>query len=252
MIVALLSLARIRGIIFDVDGLLLDSEKIFADCFKNVTGMELTTDIHVKAMGLTGIQLGKFLMEMYNITGDPAEFMRKIDICADYLYPFSEVLPGAREIVQKFAKHNIKMGVSTGGKRVHHEAKIANHQDIFSKIEATTFGSEITHGKPNPEIFVKTMEKLNITDPSEVLVFEDAPNGVKAAISGGMKCVIVPNHHTPYKEQLENLGVVPTMYLKSLLEFDYSAFLFIDRNGQEVTFDNLILESNDEINNKEL
>ncbi|EAY14162.1 HAD-superfamily hydrolase, subfamily IA, variant 3 containing protein [Trichomonas vaginalis G3] len=237
MIIALLSLAKIRGVIFDVDGLLLDSEDIFARCFKNVTGMELTLDVHVKAMGLTGVNLGKSLMDSCNISGDPAEFMKKIDNCTIGLYPTSKLLQGAREIVHKFARHNIKLGIATGAKQCQFEVKIINHKDVFSKFEAFTYGSDVTRGKPNPDIFLITMEKLNLTDPSEILVFEDAPNGVKAAISGGMKAVIVPNPLTPYKQYLEKLGAVPTMELKSLLDFDYSSYQFIDRYGNEVVFD---------------
>ena len=77
------------------------------------------------------------------------------------------------------------MSVASGANKSNYGYKITKHKEIMSKIKTLTFGNEVNYAKPNPEIFLVTMRKLGIESPENCLVFEDSPDGIKAAVDGG-------------------------------------------------------------------
>ena len=79
------------------------------------------------------------------------------------------------------------MAVGTSSARNVMEIKITNHSKLFSMFDAVVCGDEVEHGKPNPDIFLSAARKINATDPEKCLVFEDALNGVHAALAAKMK-----------------------------------------------------------------
>lgn len=216
----------IQAIIFDCDGLLIDSEGIFAQAMKDLTGFELTTDLHLKIMGTRGPECGKILMDAHDIKGDPKEFMANFDKHLNTLLPKANMLPGAKELIEKFAKMGLPMGIATGSNRCNYDAKVVKHGETMKNISVIVCGDEVSKGKPNPEIFLKTMEKLGFEHPENCLVFEDSPGGIKAAVDAGFPCVMVPDKDFPYQRVLDNYGVKPTYMLNSLEEFELSMFDF--------------------------
>ncbi|EAY04421.1 haloacid dehalogenase-like hydrolase family protein [Trichomonas vaginalis G3] len=221
----------IRCVICDVDGLLIDSEGIFAKAIKHYSGHELTQDLHLAIMGTTGPTCGKILMKGFGLEGDPIEWMQKFDIVLNGFLKESDLMPGARQLVKKFHEMRVPIGIATGSNRCNLEAKCTKNMDLLDMLDTSTCGNEVTHGKPNPEIFLTTMKKLGIDDPTQVLVFEDAPTGVKAAISAGMQCIMVPDKSLPYQKLLDDYGVKPTLMLDSLEQFDFSMYKFINKDG---------------------
>lgn len=227
-------MSQIKCVICDVDGLLVDSEGIFAAAVLKYSGHELTEDLHLAIMGTKGPQCGKILMKAFGIEGDPVEYMQKFDIVLNELLPESELMPGAQKLVETFLAKRIPIGIATGSNRCNLDAKTVKSKELFAKFDASTCGDEVTHGKPNPEIFLTTMKKLGVTDPKEVLVFEDAPTGVKAAISAGMHCVMIPDKTLPYQRLLDEYEVKPTIMLDNLDQFDFKSFKFVNKDGQIV------------------
>ena len=176
----------IKGAIFDVDGLLLDSEPIFVKACEETTGHPMTTEQHIQLLGRNSHDCGIIMTKMYNIQEDPDEFMVRLNSKLRELLPEAELMKGAKEIVSGFIQRNIPLALATGSSKLNYGAKISRHLDFFNQFNSTTVGDEVTHGKPNPEIFLIAMKKLGIDDPSSILVFEDSPGGVKCANNAGV------------------------------------------------------------------
>ena len=216
----------IRAVIFDVDGLLLDSEGIFLRAMKDVTGHEMDVETHLGIMGTTPYDCGKIIMERYGIEGEPLPFMAEFDKHLNVLLPEAPLMPGAAALVNKLDSMGMPMAIATGSNTENLKAKTINHQGLFALFKAKTCGNEVKNGKPNPEIFLKSLSKLGDIDPQNTLVFEDAPAGVKAAVSAGMAVVMVPNKEYPFQQVLSKLGATPTLMLDSLEDFDFNQFKF--------------------------
>ena len=216
----------VKGIIFDCDGLLLDSERHFATTIQHLTGHELTKDLHLKIMGTNGIQCAKIILDEFGIDEDPALFVKELDAYLNTLLPESDLMPGAEELLKLFDSLKIPMSLASGSSRCNYSAKISKHRDVMNLIKITTFGNEVKKGKPDPEIFIQSMRKMGIDTPESCIVFEDSPGGIKAAVDAGFPCVMVPNPDFPYEELLAKYDVKPTYMLASLEDFKPGMFDF--------------------------
>ena len=134
----------------------------------------------------------------------------------------ADMMEGAERLVNHFHNHGIPMAVATSSMKESYEAKTVNHQEIFSKFHHIATGShpDIEHGKPAPDIFQICARLFDCeVQPSQCLVFEDAPNGVEAALSAGMQVVMVPDKRIPPDRLRE-----ATQLLYSLAEFQPEDF----------------------------
>ena len=134
----------------------------------------------------------------------------------------ADMMEGAERLVNHFFSHNIPIAVATSSMQESYEAKTVNHQEIFSKFHHVATGShpDIEHGKPAPDIFRICASLFDgEVHPSQCLVFEDAPNGVDAAIAAGMQVVMVPDKRIP-PDRLHHA----TQLLYSLAEFQPEDF----------------------------
>ena len=94
------------------------------------------------------------------------------------------------------------------------------------KIHHVVSGSDVTHGKPHPEIFLKALGGFENVKPEEALVFEDSPLGIKAANDAGMPSVFIPDPNMDTAASLAEQNATPTVTIKSLNDFDFSQFDF--------------------------
>ncbi|KAH0786018.1 haloacid dehalogenase-like hydrolase family protein [Histomonas meleagridis] len=216
----------IHGVIFDIDGLLLDTEPIFVMAMEKTTGHPLSKEFHIKLMGRSGFEAAPWIIEKYSLSYTEEEVVNKIDENLSSLLPNAKLFPGTHNLVARLKEMKLPLGLATGSNRINFGNRTRPHQEFFSQFQCATCGDEVKQGKPNPEIFLKTMEKMGITNPKNVLVFEDAPAGVKCANNAGMAVVMVPDKDLPLEESLGEFDAKPTIVLKSLSDFDFNAFKF--------------------------
>lgn len=113
------------------------------------------------------------------------------------------ILPiiGAERLLRHLYQHKIPFCLATSSGQDMVEIKITHHHEIFKLFKHRVCGSsdpEVKQGKPAPDIFLIAASRFSDKpDPSQCLVFEDAPNGVKAAHSAGMQVVMVPDERVP-------------------------------------------------------
>ncbi|XP_065304272.1 probable pseudouridine-5'-phosphatase isoform X2 [Dermacentor albipictus] len=130
---------------------------------------------------------------------------------------------GAERLLRHLHAHGIPMAVATSSTPASFALKMTQHQDIvdlFDHVVCSGGEARVKRGKPHPEIFLVAASKFVETPPSEkVLVFEDSPMGVTAALSAGMQVVMVPDPHID-----EEIRRRATLCIVSLTEFKPELF----------------------------
>jgi len=142
-------------------------------------------------------------------------------------FPHSKLLPGAEKLITHLHSSGVNIAVATSSPKDTYQLKTTNHKQLFSKFELVVNGSddpEVKNGKPSPDIFLVCASRFMQppTHVSSCLVFEDSPAGVKAALSAGMQCVMVPDERMFTTPQHIPQGV--TKVLRSLEEFEPELF----------------------------
>jgi HAD superfamily hydrolase (TIGR01509 family) len=210
----------IKAIIFDMDGVILDSETISDKTWMIAQDeMDLTTDKDFLNMcrGSNRNDTLKLLRDIFGADFDSEAFLKRT---SELFHMIEEqdgipLLPYAKEILEYLKpKYRLALASSTNGPTVARQLTTAGVIDFF---ETRTTGEMVEHSKPDPEIYLMACRSLGL-EPGECVAVEDSPNGIKSAAKAGLKVVMVPDKIAPTPE-LEALcwKICPT--LKSLEEF---------------------------------
>ncbi len=195
--------AAVRAVVFDLDGLLIDTEWAFAEAAGRVLaarGLTLEPAFFATMMGMPGRDALPRFCERYRLT-DPLEV-----IAAEYKQAFLEVLaggrpplmPGAAELIDRLELRGIPKAIATSSTREYVDAVFGPH-GLTDRFAFVLTSDDVTHGKPHPEVYQKAAERLGLP-PAAVVVLEDSVNGLQAAKAAGCRCVVVPHAHTPREE----------------------------------------------------
>lgn len=182
---------KIKGFLFDVDGVLYDSmpqhAKSWAVAFKDL-GLTLPAKPVYACEGMTEVQCVNFLASAIHtkLTRREQKEMveKKREAYNDYANP--KYIPGAIELLEFLRKRKIKRCLVTGSEQL---KTIKNVQKDFHITRASLVtGGEVKHGKPHPEPYLLALKKLKLL-PSEAIAVENAPLGITSAKRAGLTCV---------------------------------------------------------------
>jgi beta-phosphoglucomutase len=186
----------IKAVIFDLDGVLVSTDEYHYLAWKLMADKEkivFSREINNRLRGVSRMASLEIILEnakrkySEKEKQDLAEL--KNNLYRDYLNELrpDDLLSNALEIINYLKSKNIKVAIGSSSKNT---PKILNQLKITQLFDAISDGNNITKSKPDPEVFLKACESLNLT-PKECLVVEDAVAGIEAAKACGMKSVAI-------------------------------------------------------------
>jgi beta-phosphoglucomutase len=200
---------NIRAVIFDMDGVLTDSEPLInaaAIAMFKEKGLTVQPADFLPFVGTGEERYVGGVAETYGFPLDaPAAKQRTYEIYLERVQAELEAFPGAYELVLACRKAGLRVAVASSADRI---KVAANLQKIALPLEfwdAAVTGEQVTHKKPAPDIFLTAASTLDVA-PEACVVVEDAVNGIQAARAAGMRCVAVAQ--TFAAERLQDADVV--------------------------------------------
>jgi len=192
----------IRGVLFDMDGVLADSEPFIckaAIIMFGETGLSVNPDDFRPFVGTGENMYIGGVAEKYQVKIDIIKAKtRTYEIYQNIIRGNLKQLPGARDFVDLCRSKGFRLAIATSADPVKMEANLREIGLPSSSFNATVTGLDVQNKKPSPDIYLKAAGKIGL-NPEECLVVEDAVSGIKAARSAGCRCLAVT---TSFKREL--------------------------------------------------
>lgn len=192
----------IKGVIFDMDGTMFDTERMWATFWKpalDALGLPYKEGLAEAERGTAGETSRQIVRSFYGEDCDAEAVIASLHRVADdaFASPVPKK-PGLDELLNWLEERSIPMAVASSSRRHIIDRNLANWgmEHFFSAIIS---GQQVTHSKPDPEIFLLAAEQLGVS-PADCLVLEDSYNGVRAGAAGGFVTVMVPDLAAPDEE----------------------------------------------------
>ncbi|MBM3887689.1 MAG: HAD-IA family hydrolase [Verrucomicrobia bacterium] len=181
------------GVIFDMDGVLCASEPFIAEAacrmFAEAHGVKVQPHDFAPFVGTGEDRFLGGVAEKYGVRLTmPRDKERTYAIYLEIIKGRLQPLPGVHEFIAKCRRRGLRLAVATSADRVKLDGNLREIGVPAEQFDASVTGSEVTHKKPHPEIFLRAAEKLGLP-PARCLVVEDAPSGVAAAKAAGSRCL---------------------------------------------------------------
>jgi HAD superfamily hydrolase (TIGR01509 family) len=217
----------IEAVVFDLDGLLLDSEQLW-DEVREELARERGGRWHDRAqrdmMGMSSPEWSRYMHEVIGLPEPPEEI--SAEVVRRMMERYREhlpLLPGAREAVERIAAH-WPLGLASSSNRELIDLAL-EQGDLAQFFRATVSSEEVEHGKPAPDVYLEAAQRLGV-DPTRTVAVEDSHNGIRSAKAAGKRVIAIPNpYFPPDEEALAQADVV----LDSLAELTPEAISSLDR-----------------------
>lgn len=209
---------NIKACIFDLDGVIVDTAKYHYLAWKRLAGELGFSFTEAQNEQLKGVSRMTSLDILLKIGGTELRKEEKELLAAKknqwYLESIremtpDEILPGTIEFIHEIKSHGIRTAIGSASKNA---GFILDRVGLEKTFDAVIDGTKVSRAKPDPEIFLRAAEELNIP-PKNCLVFEDAAAGVEAALRGGMACIGIGE---------KSLLPEANMVVKGLFEMNYN------------------------------
>ncbi|MBD0378957.1 HAD family hydrolase [Paenibacillus sedimenti] len=181
----------LKGFIFDMDGVIIDSEPIhFETDMQTMShlGATITKEELEKFVGMTNPEMWKIIKQEYQLQQEIEDIIEyqvtlKVNLLRASLI---EPIEGIRELISTLKKHRIPLGIASSSPRVFIE-EVLRKFDLISSFDCVVSGEEVEQGKPAPHVYLEAAAMLGV-EPASCVVVEDAKHGVAAAKAAGMTC----------------------------------------------------------------
>mgnify|MGYP001154876440 FL=1 len=175
-----------------------------------------------KISGRSDIDVCRISVEEFKLSMTVDEFSDKRQKLLSERLPNSELIPGAAQIVQRMKEMGIPIALATSGNRIGQILKAKNHQDLYSNFDVIICGDEVKEAKPSPEIFLTAAQKLGNISPENIIVIDDALNGIIAANKANMISILLSKNKYEFEDPLSK----PCIQIGSLYDFEFELFDF--------------------------
>ena len=190
-------LIPITQVLFDLDGLLLDTERIYTVVTQKIVGrFGKTFDWSLKRnmIGRPAMDSARYLVEALALPISAQAYLDERNGLLRDGFAACEAMPGAEKLVRHLHRHGIPIAVATSSARDLYAVKTTRHGSWFRLFDLVVSGDDpaIARGKPAPDIFLLAASRLG-GEAASTLVFEDSPLGLEAGVAAHMRVVAVPD-----------------------------------------------------------
>jgi beta-phosphoglucomutase len=174
--------------IFDFDGVIAKTMEPHYICYKQAleeTGVPIIREQFYSQAGMTALEQIKYFCDLAGVQADyKAVYARKRELFKDYI-TLAEPIPCNIELIETLRRNGCKVAIASGSS----SKSIMPVMEIFKlNVDAVVTSEDVKRGKPNPDLFLKAAEKLNVT-PRLCIVIEDSDAGIEAARNAGMSAM---------------------------------------------------------------
>jgi HAD superfamily hydrolase (TIGR01509 family) len=192
---------RIRAVVFDLDGVLVDSEQVWDAARRRLTedsGGRWSESATQDMMGMSSIEWSRYMHEELGVKMPPEEISAAVVERMERLYrEHLPLIPGAREAVERVAAR-WPLGLASSANRPVIEV-VLELSGLGGFFETTVSSEEVARGKPAPDVYLEAARRLRV-DPAFCAAVEDSSNGILSAHAAGMRVVAIPNRTFPPSE----------------------------------------------------
>lgn len=197
----------IRGVLFDMDGLVLDSEKLYARFWAEGSRFYGFDMSYQQALGMRALNAQAGAARLLEYFGPEADYLlirsKRIELMDAYIAENGvECKPGIHELLTWLREHGIKTAIASSSPMYRIRNYLSFH-GLVTRFDALCSGYDVPRGKPAPDIYLYGAATLGLK-PEECLALEDAPAGILSAWQAGCLSVIVPDLDQPSEETVRN------------------------------------------------
>lgn len=208
---------KIKAVLFDMDGVIFDTEREYLKEWNKIFekyGYEMKKEIYVSVMGRGRKKVKEIFKENFGDDLPIEEMYIEKDKMLKEAIENNEVplKQGALELLEFLKKNEYKTALATSAKKDRVKSQV-NHAKINNLFDAIVCADDIVNSKPDPEIFLKAAEKVNVK-PENCIVIEDSEAGIRAAFNAGM----IAFHVKDLKEADENIMKYCDKNFENLIE----------------------------------
>jgi phosphatidylinositol alpha-mannosyltransferase len=180
-----------RAVIFDMDGVLLDSEPLYLRALNQVLaplGHQATAAENEQFWGMTSEECWRVIMQRYRLRGRLHDYLSRYDECVLRVLE-QPITPtrGVPELLVRLRLQGARLGLASASKKSRVNATLSALR-LCTAFDVVVTGDEVAHGKPSPDLFLLAARRLGVS-PTRCVVIEDSPNGVLASKRAGMTAV---------------------------------------------------------------
>lgn len=213
----------IKAIVFDFDGLIIDTETPAYEAFREVFrtyGVELSLDTYAQCIGTSFAVFNPFnyLEERLGREIDSETVKRQVDEHHHKLLEQATLRPGVLDYLNDARARGLRIGLATSSP-LSWINPYFDRFDLRRHFDSISTSDEVANVKPDPELYLKSLAKLDVAG-SEAIAFEDSLNGLRAAKAAGLHCTVVPNpstQHFPFQHHDLMLGSMEDMPLGDVI-----------------------------------
>ena len=191
----------IEAVVFDLDGVLLDSEQVWDGVREQLTREHdgrWQDRAHVEMMGMSSVEWSRYMHDELGVPDVPEKISAEVVRRLEHVY--RERLPlidGAREAVERLAA-SWPLGLASSSNRELIDL-VLELSGLAQFFRVTLSSEEVPRGKPAPDVYLEATRRLGVP-PERCAAVEDSRNGIRAAKAAGMRVVAIPNPHFPPDE----------------------------------------------------